>query len=591
MTTRLDKPTVDIWLLSILFGLAITLNTVSSQDQATNCSINGGLALYQSKQNCINASWGGFIGRDCCGEAFNEYLYALAQRASLTTGQIFLDSQEQNSCLTTDKDISQCGVENLTSGGSGCSNFTIKDVQDRLGEGLNNLKEACQFPDKACTSCAAKWEDIGGSLQYGGNNSKAEADICRFSALIVLTSDRLEDKNWLQETYQCLGNQSIAIDEPVTRRGDIKSKTGMWILIGIMSGIAVAVAIVSLLLFLGRRTAAVPPIKEKELEVSESEDLSDMKISIKEVYAATDNLSPVNFIGQGVAGRVYKGILSNGQHVAVKHIIKEGQGDTYVREVTSMSDVQHPNLVTLFGYCENEEECFLIYELCHNGNLSEWLFGKDKALPWTTRLQIAIDSARGLWFLHTYPEGCIVHRDIKPTNILLSANFQAKLSDFGLSKVMDIGQSFVSSEVRGTFGYVDPEYRRNHRVNASGDVYSFGIVLLQLLSGQRVINLNMNRPMPIDRMAKVLTRGGSIAEFADPKINGEYTAEGFDLVLKLALSCTGLKQQRPSMEKVVSKLEHVLELSTKNKSPVPHKRMTDSNSSYIRNKREDQGFA
>lgn len=89
---------------------------------------------------------------------------------------------------------------------------------------------------------------------------------------------------------------------------------------------------------------------------------------------------------------------------------------------------------------------------------------------------------------------------MQPTNILLSADFQGKLSDFGLSKVMEVGQSFVSSEVRGTFGYVDPEYRRNHRVNASGDVYSFGMVLLQLLSGHRVINMNLNRPMPLGRL-------------------------------------------------------------------------------------------
>lgn len=162
--------------------------------------------------------------------------------------------------------------------------------------------------------------------------------------------------------------------------------------------------------------------------------------------------------------------------------------------------------------------------------------------------------------------------------------------------MMDVGQSFVSSEVRGTFGYVDPEYRRNRHVNASGDVYSFGIVLLQLLSGQRVINLNMNRPMSLERMvrinafnkfdkvnfpmiscrmtvlstsqAKVLTKGGNIAEFADPKLNGEYLAEAFDLVLKLALSCTGLKQQRPSMEQVVSRLEKALDMSTKGKSTI-----------------------
>lgn len=142
-------------------------------------------------------------------------------------------------------------------------------------------------------------------------------------------------------------------------------------------------------------------------------------------------------------------------------------------------------------------------------------------------MHIAIDCARGLWFLHTYPGGSIVHRDIKvlsiimckflftffsidgakllqPTNILICADFQAKLSDFGLSKVMNMGQSFVSSEVRGTFGYVDPEYQQNRHVNSSGDVYSFGIVLLQILSGQRVINMDMQRPMHLNKMVIIV---------------------------------------------------------------------------------------
>lgn len=147
------------------------------------------------------------------------------------------------------------------------------------------------------------------------------------------------------------------------------------------------------------------------------------------------------FIILDIPGKVYKGILSNGHYVAVKHITDEGYMETFVREVRSLSHVRHPNLVALIRYCENETECFLVYELCHNGNLSEWLFGicfslylfkfsykllstevleyiitmtgNNKVLSWIQRLKIAIDSARGLEFLHTYPGGCIVHRDIK----------------------------------------------------------------------------------------------------------------------------------------------------------------------------------
>ncbi|XP_020403863.2 putative serine/threonine-protein kinase [Zea mays] len=315
-----------------------------------------------------------------------------------------------------------------------------------------------------------------------------------------------------------------------------------------------------------RRRASKSQPSRNDIEVAlaslEYEETTCKPMSIKEIYTATENLSPSNVIGQGIAGKVYRGVLTNGWPVAVKHIVKNEHAETFLREVKSLSHVRHPNLVSLRGYCDGQEECFLVYELCINGNLSEWLFGKDKNLPWIQRLQIALGSACGLWFLHIYPEGCIVHRDIKPTNILLGVDMEPKLSDFGLSRVIDLGVSHVSSEVRGTFGYVDPEYRHNHRVNAAGDVYSFGMVLLQLLSGRRAINImNTAMPMSLDKMASTLIQDGNVSEFADPRLNGEYSTEAFDLSLKLALLCTGHKKQRPSMEQVVSRLEKALEIS------------------------------
>ncbi|XP_026661596.2 nodulation receptor kinase-like [Phoenix dactylifera] len=344
--------------------------------------------------------------------------------------------------------------------------------------------------------------------------------------------------------------------------------TGILVLIGSLVGVSVIILII--LWHVLKRIYILNSSQADDCTITFSaskelvfEEPLCKKIPLKEIYAATNSLNDLNFIGQGIAGKVYKGVLSNGSNVAVKHIIKDGYAETFVREVTSLSHVRHPNLVALRGYCEEEDECFLVYELCSRGNLSEWLFGKDKILSWIQRLKIAIGSARGLWFLHTYPGGCIVHRDIKPANILLDEDFEARLSDFGLSKVMDLGVSYMSSEVRGTFGYVDPEYRQNHRVNAAGDVYSFGIVLLQILSGKRVINLNVRKPLPLDKMAKLLTKDGNISEFADPRLNGEYSAEAFEIVRKLALSCTSHKQKRPSMENVVTRLEKALEISTR----------------------------
>ncbi|KAK4603721.1 hypothetical protein RGQ29_012296 [Quercus rubra] len=493
-------------------------------------------------RNPEGGDWGGFLNRNICGLAFDAYLYALGMQAN-QTGQIYINSSEQINCLDSMKsvqgDIFGCGIEKLTRGAGGCSDFSVED---------------------SCSSCGRTWENISGSDSTSTYaDSKNEADICRFAVLVSLTANGLEDENHVLALYRCLGAQQIT--DKFSKYAVIFILLSVWILVGFGSivGIMVTVAIASNILT-KRSPKATPVPKKDAFKDMFPQKLACPKVPIKEVYSASDNLSELNFIGEGTAGKVYKGILSNNQHVAIKHIIDDGNIQSFVREVTSLSHVRHPNLVALMGCCVMEDECFLVYEFCPSGNLSERLFGKDEVLTRIQRLEVAIDCARGLWFLHTYPEGCIVHRDIKRTNILLGANFEAKLSDFGF---------YVSSEVRGTFGYVDPEYQSNHRVNSSTDVYSFGIVLLQIVSGKKVINLNLKKPMPLSKMARVHSRSGRFAEFSDPKLDGEYSTEAFDLTLQLALSCTSLKKERPSMEQVVERLKEALEISTRAKAGAP----------------------
>ncbi|XWS32784.1 hypothetical protein CRYUN_Cryun22dG0019300 [Craigia yunnanensis] len=558
-----------------IFILITTVKLAVSQPSTTNCSLEFEYTPSSSSR-CEGGDWGGFLNKNCCGAAFLGYLDALGMRAN-KTGLIFLNFSEQTSCLDFmkrfEEDAFISGIEKLTKGGGGCYDYSVADVANKLGDELRSLSENCKLLsseglDESCSSCVRSWNDIG---RKHSKLTDTEPMICRFAVLVSLTSSRIGDEN-IERIYECLSQKTSVHNENEESTSEDKKKTkvgtGIWVLIGSLVGFLVIIVIIMCILF-KRCRRSKPSSKKHAFKDLLLKKPGCPKFSIKQVYYATNRLDESNFIGEGTAGKVYKGILSNQQHIAVKHIINDGNVETFVREVTSLSHIKHPNLVTLLGYSSSEEECFLIYELCPNGNLAKWLFGKDKVLSWIKRLEIAIGSARGLWFLHTYSEGCIVHRDIKPTNILLGQNFEAKLSDFGLSKLIDLGETHVSSEVRGTFGYVDPEYQNNRQVNSSSDVYSFGIVLLQILSGKKVFNLNLEKPMPLNKMARVLNRGGSIKEFADPKLEGEYSVESFDLTFQLALSCTSVKQQRPSMEQVVVNLEKALDISTRERASTP----------------------
>ncbi|CAJ1940093.1 unnamed protein product [Sphenostylis stenocarpa] len=550
--------------LLLLLLLFITLYLGSSQTSVYNCVLDIQSSSSLVSSNCELYNWGGFTN-GCCGPYFGDYLYSLGLRAN-QTGEVFLSPSEQKNCIASmeafDKKFNCYGIEKLTRGTNGCSDYTIADVINQFGYNLGRLEEDCMplstngRPNETCTNCLKAWENISAKPDNtrGSESANVSSYLCRFAVLVSLTSTRIYDRESILRVYKCLGEQALsAANQEIKARGNANINSGPWIAFGIAGVVIVLVLLAALALFI-TRILSVPTVKHES-------DSPSLKITLKDVYVATNNLNASNFIGQGIAGKVYKGVLSNKNSVAVKHITKEGYMETFVREVRSLSHVRHHNLVALLGHCESEAECFLVYELCHNGNLSEWLFGNDKVLSWIQRLEISINSARGLEFLHTYPNGCIVHRDIKPSNILIDVNFQAKLSDFGLSRVMDLGQSYVSSEVRGTFGYIDPEYRTNHHVKASGDVYSFGIVLLQLLSGQRILNIDFQRPMSLGKMAKDAVRGSDISDFADPKLKGEYSVEAFNMVLKLALSCIGDKRRRPSIEQVLYSLEKALDIS------------------------------
>ncbi|OEL30404.1 putative receptor-like protein kinase [Dichanthelium oligosanthes] len=211
----------------------------------------------------------------------------------------------------------------------------------------------------------------------------------------------------------------------------------------------------------------------------------------EEVERAINYANSRIYLGSGSAGQVYQGVLPSGQLVAIKHIHKTAMSGSFMREVEQLSKMRHPNLVCLFGYCDEQGDQYLVYEYCANGNLAQNLLRSDSVLPWETRVRILRDCASVLRFLHTHPDGCIVHRDIKLTNILLTENKVPKLSDFGLAKMLEMEETKVFTDVRGTIGYMDPEYITHSKLTCASDIYSFGVVALQLLSGRKVIELDI----------------------------------------------------------------------------------------------------
>ncbi|XP_059075247.1 leucine-rich repeat receptor-like serine/threonine-protein kinase At2g14510 isoform X2 [Cryptomeria japonica] len=280
-----------------------------------------------------------------------------------------------------------------------------------------------------------------------------------------------------------------------------------------------------------------------------------VEYSEEDIKAATNNYSTI--IGKGGFGSVFYGKLS-GNDVAVKILsTNSSQGKQEFRnEVTLLSRVHHKNLVNLIGYCR-QPIVALVYEFMECGTLMDHLHGsakQEKPLDWQTRINIALQAAQGLLYLH---EGCsppIIHRDVKCSNILLDKRMFAKITDFGLSKLLDNAKSYITTNVKGTLGYLDPEYFGKSSLNEKSDVYSFGVVLLEIISG-------VPPKEGLVELAKELLNCGRLADLVDSSLGGRYSVESARKVTNIAYACVEAKSiNRPTMNIVVKELAEAKEL-------------------------------
>ncbi|CAN8237949.1 unnamed protein product [Cochlearia groenlandica] len=225
-------------------------------------------------------------------------------------------------------------------------------------------------------------------------------------------------------------------------------------------------------------------------ECLDSDGRSMLRFNFGMILTATDNFSPENKLGQGGFGTVYKGILPNGQEIAVKRLVSgSGQGDMeFKNEVSLLTRLQHKNLVKLLGFCNEGDEEILVYELVPNSSLDHFIFEEDKRviLTWEMRFRIIEGVARGLLYLHEDSQLKIIHRDLKASNILLDAEMNPKVADFGTARLFNTDETRAETRrIAGTRGYMAPEYVNHGQISAKSDVYSFGVMLLEIISGAR----------------------------------------------------------------------------------------------------------
>ncbi|KAH6773429.1 kinase with adenine nucleotide alpha hydrolases-like domain-containing protein [Perilla frutescens var. frutescens] len=280
-----------------------------------------------------------------------------------------------------------------------------------------------------------------------------------------------------------------------------------------------------------------------------------------ELELATGGFSQANFLAEGGYGSVHRGVLPDGQTIAVKqHKLASSQGDQeFCSEVEVLSCAQHRNVVMLIGFCIEDGRRLLVYEYICNGSLDSHLYGRhQKTLAWTARQKVAVGAARGLRYLHEECRvGCIVHRDMRPNNILLTHDFEPLVGDFGLARWQPDGETGVETRVIGTFGYLAPEYAQSGQITEKADVYSFGVVLVELVTGRKAVDLNRPKGQQcLTEWARPLLEAYAIDELVDPRLGNSYLENEVYCMLHAASLCIRRDPQaRPRMSQVLRILE------------------------------------
>ncbi|KAA8538942.1 hypothetical protein F0562_025634 [Nyssa sinensis] len=545
---------------------------------------------YQPTGECIGdrqkiIGWGSFPTTLCCQNALNVFSKALADQARKGQGNIFILEDQWKNCsgsFNRQPSVSaqSCGFDDLFNGSSKCSSLSLSSIQQdqKYQDALNKCSGFNNSFENVCGNCtaaivAARDHQLS-VLQVNRDNT--EKKICGMAVVTSIAAGNLDDPVFVNDFYGCLDALNV-FDPGYIKIRSSSAKTVLAILLATI-GLLVVISLVKHVSKSNKRDPK--PVQTKDFATWSGL----YRFSKAEIENAINYGNERKCLGRGSAGMVYRGVLPSGQVVAIKKIYNNNTSDSFTREVNGLSKIRHPNLVCLFGCCMEDGEQYLVYEYCSAGNLAQHLLRKDTLLTWERRVKILRDCALGLKYLHHHVDGCIVHRDIKLTNILLTEELEAKLSDFGLSKLFGMEESKVFTDVRGTIGYMDPEYMTNAKLTCASDVYSFGIVALQLLSGQKVIELDLEARDQLTRKAKDVRMGKRpLTDIEDPRLKGDVNRVDFESILQIAVLCVARSSKgRPSINVVFEEMQKAwLNTKTRTNQDVSQSATSQSRSTEV----------
>ncbi|KAI3964148.1 hypothetical protein MKW92_046368 [Papaver armeniacum] len=306
----------------------------------------------------------------------------------------------------------------------------------------------------------------------------------------------------------------------------------------------------------------VPPSPSRFSMSPKSSEIGSIHLNMSQIIKATQNFSPSLLIGEGGFGTVFRAQLPDGPVVAVKRAKKENLNSLqaeFSSEVELLSKIEHRNLVRLLGYVDKGNERIIITEFVPNGTLREHLDGqRGKILDFYQRLEISIDIAHALAYLHLYAEKEIIHRDVKSSNILLTENLKAKVADFGFARAgpQEVEKTHISTKVKGTAGYLDPEYLRTYQLTTKSDVFSFGVLLIEILTARRPVEMRRAADERITiRWAFKNYKAGKLVEMLDPSMTEAVHIEILSKMFSLAFQCAApTRRDRPNMKEAGEQL-------------------------------------